>query len=180
MQTTRRQFALSTAALAVAACLPQVAAAQTVDDLKKKGKLVVGMLVDFPPFGILNNANQPDGYDADVAKLLGQELGVAVEIVPVVRFIRILAFILIFTMRLAYLLAPIAIHRQLWLPLMRYAISEGSCARARALKEQICTCSFPDILKVMLCPHQLRNRIGEKCFRSKLILARALNLTVIF
>lgn len=83
MQTTRRQFALSTAALAVAACLPQVAAAQTVDDLKKKGKLVVGMLVDFPPFGILNNANQPDGYDADVAKLLGQELGVAVEIVPV-------------------------------------------------------------------------------------------------
>lgn len=36
MQTTRRQFALSTAALAVAACLPQVAAAQTVDDLKKK------------------------------------------------------------------------------------------------------------------------------------------------
>jgi ABC-type amino acid transport substrate-binding protein len=28
------------------------------------------MLVDFPPYGTTNAQNQPDGYDADVAKLL--------------------------------------------------------------------------------------------------------------
>ena len=41
------------------------------------------MLVDFPPFGITNAENQPDGYDADVAKLLAKDLGVKLNIVPV-------------------------------------------------------------------------------------------------
>ena len=41
------------------------------------------MLVDFPPYGILNSSNQPDGYDADVAKLLAKEWGVTADIVPV-------------------------------------------------------------------------------------------------
>lgn len=83
MQPNRRHFSASLAALATASLLPFTASAQTVEDLKKKGKLVVGMLVDFPPYGILNDKNQPDGYDADVARLLGKELGVAVEIMPV-------------------------------------------------------------------------------------------------
>lgn len=83
MQANRRQFTLSAAMLAVSAMLPIAVSAQSVEDIKKKGKLVVGMLVDFPPFGILNNKNLADGYDADVAKLLGKELGVPVEIVPV-------------------------------------------------------------------------------------------------
>ncbi|HSD38862.1 MAG TPA: transporter substrate-binding domain-containing protein [Rhodocyclaceae bacterium] len=59
------------------------AAAQSVADIKKKGELTVGMLVDFPPYGTTNAQNQPDGYDADVAKLLGKDLGVKVNIVPV-------------------------------------------------------------------------------------------------
>jgi polar amino acid transport system substrate-binding protein len=41
------------------------------------------MLVDFPPFGITNAENKPDGYDADVAKLMAKHMGVGVEIVPV-------------------------------------------------------------------------------------------------
>ena len=44
------------------------ASAQTVDDIKKKGELTVGLLVDFPPYGTTNAQNQPDGYDADVAR----------------------------------------------------------------------------------------------------------------
>lgn len=59
------------------------AAAETIDQVKEKGELTVGMLVDFPPYGIMNAKNQPDGYDADVAKLLAQDLGVKVNIVPV-------------------------------------------------------------------------------------------------
>jgi polar amino acid transport system substrate-binding protein len=57
--------------------------AETIDEVKKKGELTVGMLVDFPPYGILNTQNQPDGYDADVARLLAEDLGVKVKIVPV-------------------------------------------------------------------------------------------------
>lgn len=59
------------------------AAAQTVESIKSAGTVKIGMMVDFPPFGIMNESNQPDGYDADVAKLLAKELGVEVQIVPV-------------------------------------------------------------------------------------------------
>jgi len=81
--TQRRHFTLGLAALAASSLLPGIASAQTLAELKKKGKLSIGMLVDFPPYGILNSSNQPDGYDADVAKLLAKDLGVAADIVPV-------------------------------------------------------------------------------------------------
>lgn len=57
--------------------------AETIDQVKQKGELTVGMLVDFPPYGIMNSQNQPDGYDADVAKTLAKDLGVKLKIVPV-------------------------------------------------------------------------------------------------
>ena len=44
-----------------------------MDDIKKKGELTIGMLVDFPPYGTTNAQNQPDGYDADVAELLAKD-----------------------------------------------------------------------------------------------------------
>ncbi len=59
------------------------AAAQSLEELKKKGVLTVGLLVDFPPYGILNQQNQPDGYDAEVARLLAKDLGMKVNLVPV-------------------------------------------------------------------------------------------------
>lgn len=69
------------AGITLAASFP--AAAQTVQEIKDKGKLTVGMLVDFPPFGITNAENKPDGYDADVAKLMAKAMGLPLEIVPV-------------------------------------------------------------------------------------------------
>lgn len=59
------------------------ATAETIDQVKEKGELTIGMLVDFPPYGILNTDNKPDGYDADVAKQLAKDLGVKVNIIPV-------------------------------------------------------------------------------------------------
>ena len=59
------------------------AQAQSVDEIKKKGELTVGLLVDFPPYGTVNSANQPDGYDADVARLLAKDWGVKLNLVPV-------------------------------------------------------------------------------------------------
>src|SRR3546814_8716484 len=61
------------------------AAAETIDQVKEKGELTIGMLVDFPPYGIMNTENKPDGYDADVARQLAKDLGVKLNIVPVTR-----------------------------------------------------------------------------------------------
>jgi polar amino acid transport system substrate-binding protein len=59
------------------------ALAQTVDDVLKRGKLIVGSLIDIPPFGMMDAQQKPEGYDIDVANLMGKYLGVPVEIVPV-------------------------------------------------------------------------------------------------
>ncbi|MBS0341279.1 MAG: transporter substrate-binding domain-containing protein [Proteobacteria bacterium] len=59
------------------------ASAQSLADIKKKGEITIGMLVDFPPYGTTNAQNQPDGYDADVAKLIAKDWGVKANIVPV-------------------------------------------------------------------------------------------------
>ena len=84
--TTRRSTTAALAALGLGAALTvfaPFAAAQSVADIKKKGEITIGMLVDFPPYGTTNAKNEPDGYDADVAKLLAKEWGVKANIVPV-------------------------------------------------------------------------------------------------
>jgi polar amino acid transport system substrate-binding protein len=79
---TRRAFAaLGLAAVVYATVAP--ASAQTLEEIKKKGEINVGLLVDFPPYGTTNAKNQPDGYDADVARLLAKDLGVKLNLVPV-------------------------------------------------------------------------------------------------
>jgi polar amino acid transport system substrate-binding protein len=83
MSISRRMLMVALSASLVVAGTATIATAQTVDAIKKAGTLKIGMLVDFPPFGIMNESNEPDGYDADVAKLLGKEWGVQVQIVPV-------------------------------------------------------------------------------------------------
>jgi len=76
--------ALLVSGLAVALVLPALtASAQTMSDIKKKGEITVGVMVDVPPFATTNAQNQPDGYDADVAKLLGKDWGVKVNMVTV-------------------------------------------------------------------------------------------------
>ncbi|MDB5817853.1 MAG: amino acid transporter substrate-binding protein family, partial [Rhizobacter sp.] len=84
--STRRSFTLSAVALAAGlglSALAPLAHAQTVDEIKKKGTITIGMLVDFPPYGTMNSSNEPDGYDADVAKLLAKDWGVKLNLVPV-------------------------------------------------------------------------------------------------
>ncbi len=58
------------------------AKAQTVDEILKRGEINIGVLVDLPPYGILNDKQEPDGYDIEVAKLLGSYMGVKVNLVP--------------------------------------------------------------------------------------------------
>src|SRR3954471_13840106 len=79
---SRRTFAVLGLAAGIAFTAAS-ALAQVPEELKKKGEINVGLLVDFPPYGTTNTQNQPDGYDADVARLLGKEWGVKVNLVPV-------------------------------------------------------------------------------------------------
>ncbi len=85
-RSTRRHLLAATAALATGTLLAAwapAASAQTAEEIKKKGALTVGMLVDFPPYGTVDASNNPDGYDADVAKLLAKDMGVKLNLVPV-------------------------------------------------------------------------------------------------
>jgi polar amino acid transport system substrate-binding protein len=55
----------------------------TVDDIVKKGKVVIGVNTTTPIFGLMGKDGQPEGYDPDVARLVGKYMGVPVEFVPV-------------------------------------------------------------------------------------------------
>ncbi|MGO6948143.1 transporter substrate-binding domain-containing protein [Rhizobium johnstonii] len=79
---TRRNAMLGAAALVAAVTLAQPAAAITPDEIKARGKIIVGIQGDNPPWGFVTSGGKQDGLDADIATLFGKELGVSVEFVP--------------------------------------------------------------------------------------------------
>jgi len=70
-------------AIGLFAASASAAGPQTIDDIIKKGTIVVGVSTTTPIFGLINQKGEPEGYDPDVARLLGKYLGVKVEFVPV-------------------------------------------------------------------------------------------------
>ncbi|QND23425.1 transporter substrate-binding domain-containing protein (plasmid) [Rhizobium leguminosarum bv. viciae] len=79
---TRRNAMLGAAALLAAVTLAQPAAAVTPDEIKARGKIIVGIQGDNPPWGFVTSGGKQDGLDADIATLFAKELGVSVEFVP--------------------------------------------------------------------------------------------------
>jgi len=79
----RSLCALLLAGLAAASLNARPVSAATPEEIKARGKLMVGVLTDYPPFGGTDAQQQPAGYDADVAKLMAKSLGVTLELVPV-------------------------------------------------------------------------------------------------
>jgi polar amino acid transport system substrate-binding protein len=75
----RRSFIRALALVSVAALAGHAAWGQTVDDIKKRGALRVGVLADLPPWGSIGQDGKAAGYDVDIAKLLGKKMGVPVE-----------------------------------------------------------------------------------------------------
>jgi polar amino acid transport system substrate-binding protein len=72
-------------ALALAAMAAQPAHAQnTLDTIKQRGKLIVGVKNDYRPWGFLDTSGQIVGLEIDLAKDVAQRLGVGLELVPVV------------------------------------------------------------------------------------------------
>ncbi len=82
---------LSIAAASVALCMlgASVARADALEDIKKKGVLVVGTKADYRPFGYLDPSGKIVGFEPDLAADVAKRLGVKLELVPVVASNRI-------------------------------------------------------------------------------------------
>ncbi|WP_293775940.1 transporter substrate-binding domain-containing protein, partial [uncultured Oxalicibacterium sp.] len=63
--------------------LTNVARADALEDIHKKGVLRVAVPQDFPPFGSVTVDMKPQGLDIDVAGLIAKKMGVKVELIPV-------------------------------------------------------------------------------------------------
>ncbi len=57
--------------------------ADALASAEKSGTLRIAVPQDFPPFGTVGPDLKPRGYDIDVANLIGRELKLKVEIIPV-------------------------------------------------------------------------------------------------
>ncbi len=65
------------------ALLATGAQAQTIDDILKRGKVLIGIDVTNPPYGLMGKTMEPEGLDVDMAKAMAKRLGVQLEIVQV-------------------------------------------------------------------------------------------------
>ena len=74
-----RQLTLSAiAALGLIAGIHSTADAQGVDKIKKAGVVRIGVMGEQAPWGSIDASGQNIGYDVDVARLIGEEMGVKV------------------------------------------------------------------------------------------------------
>jgi ABC-type amino acid transport substrate-binding protein len=80
--------AMTVIALVATACS---AAAQqgTLAKIKERGKLLAGVKLDTPPFGSLDDKNEPAGFDIDLVRKIGARIGIPVELVKVTSATRI-------------------------------------------------------------------------------------------
>ncbi|MBB4303345.1 polar amino acid transport system substrate-binding protein [Rhodobium orientis] len=69
------------AAIAAALSVPSAMAGETLDRVMSNKKLVLSSDPEYPPQSFLNNDNQMDGFDIDVAKEIAKRLGVELEII---------------------------------------------------------------------------------------------------
>jgi len=75
----------------VALALPAAAQAPqgTLAKIKERGKLLAGVKLDTPPFGFLDDKNEPTGFDIEIVRKIAARLGVPVELVKVTSATRI-------------------------------------------------------------------------------------------
>ena len=64
-----------------ATCLASAASADMLDDIISSGTLRCAVVLDFPPMGMRDDANNPIGFDVDYCNDLAAALGVKAEIV---------------------------------------------------------------------------------------------------
>jgi ABC-type amino acid transport substrate-binding protein len=85
LRTVMALAALAATAVTAAAQTPQ----GTLAKIKERGKLLAGVKLDTPPFGFLDDKNEPAGFDIDLVRKIGARIGVPVELVKVTSATRI-------------------------------------------------------------------------------------------
>jgi polar amino acid transport system substrate-binding protein len=85
MNPIRRRIlqSISAAVVATVSGTLGVASASILDTIQANRVLRVAVPQDFPPFGSVGTDLQPRGYDIDMAQLIGERLGVQVQLIPV-------------------------------------------------------------------------------------------------
>lgn len=88
MSLVQRLFARTAVTLAFAgvaglSLFAPHAHADALDTIAKSGVVRVGVFEDYPPFGSIGPDMKPQGYDIEVASLIGQALNAKVELVQV-------------------------------------------------------------------------------------------------
>ncbi|NET10697.1 MAG: transporter substrate-binding domain-containing protein [Merismopedia sp. SIO2A8] len=63
---------------------PAAAVVSSLDSIIESGTIKIGVPQDFAPFGSVDANGDLEGYDIDVATLLAENLGVELELVPVI------------------------------------------------------------------------------------------------
>ncbi len=80
----KRFGALCLSVILVASLFSAALAGDTLEEVKKKGVLVVGVKDSLPPFGYVDEATRTIvGYDVDFVKAIADKLGVKLELKPV-------------------------------------------------------------------------------------------------
>ncbi|MBV9115538.1 MAG: transporter substrate-binding domain-containing protein [Hyphomicrobiales bacterium] len=69
-------------AIAAPMILSRPAFAITPDEIKKRGKIIIGIQGDNPPWGFVNSSGVQEGLDAELGALYAKELDVNLEFVP--------------------------------------------------------------------------------------------------
>jgi cystine transport system substrate-binding protein len=57
------------------------ASANLLEQIKKNGKIKVGLMGTYAPYNFLNDKKEVDGYDADIAKNVAKKLGVQADFI---------------------------------------------------------------------------------------------------
>ncbi len=70
----RSRIALPFALLLAATTAVAPASAGGLDDARSRGRLLVGVMTDFPPFGYLDPSGKPAGFDVEIARYLAKAL----------------------------------------------------------------------------------------------------------
>lgn len=86
MQTSCLRSLAAATGIAVLAttAMASAASADAIDDIRKRGKLIVGVKADYAPYGFLNSDGKIVGLEPDLAQDVADVLGVSLELVPVV------------------------------------------------------------------------------------------------
>lgn len=75
-----RKSLIAVSAALAALFTAATASAQTVDEIVKRGEIVIGIDLTNPPWGFLDDKQEPTGFDPAYAKLVADKLGVKLKI----------------------------------------------------------------------------------------------------